>query len=300
MFGLTRYGVCAFGCVWHGGCSFPISSSVLHLFLQCLTFFRIAFEPSSPLFGCSAIACMAAAAQLAAALGGSAGGTPTSGQDAPLPLPPPPPSTTGSPEPPSPPRSTSHPSAPSPSPHPRRRRRSTGRRGGPSVGRRTNGRGGLFMEGDRSVAPPKGVIAKINVSAEDGSGLGLDKGDQQRLKKAVAFAIKHILGGVETFCDHEEAKLRSAVEFIEEREPRLSVCESGSGACALLSRALDNRRPRKRQGGVAPAAGAVQAAAAVGAGDGAGTGGGGALPSRGTAEEQLVQMQRDYFLRLEG
>ena len=78
------------------------------------------------------------------------------------------------------------------------------------------------------------------------------------------------------------------------------MCESGWGASALLSRALDNRRPRKRQGGVAPAAGAVQAAAAVGAGDGAGTGGGGALPSRGTAEEQLVQMQRDYFLRLEG
>jgi len=156
------------------------------------------------------------------------------------------------------------------------------------------------MEGDRSVAPPKGIIAKINVLTEDGGGLGLDKGDQQRFKKAVAFAIKHILGGVEPFCDHDEAKLRSAVEFIEKREPRLSVCESGLGACALLSRAVDNRRPRKRRGGVAPAAGAVQAAAAVGAGDGAGTGGGGALPARGTGEEQLVQMQRDYFSRLDG
>jgi len=199
MFGLTRYDVCAFGCVWHGGCSVPISSSVLHLFVQCLTFFRIAFEPFSPLFGCSATACMAAAAQLAASLGGSAGGTPTSGQDAPLPLPPPPPSTTRSPEPPSPPRSTSHPSAPSPSPHPRRRRRSTGCRGGPSVGRCTSGRGGLFMEGDRAVAPPKGVIAQINVISEDGGGLGLDNGDEQRLEKAVAFAIKHILGGSSQF-----------------------------------------------------------------------------------------------------
>ena len=108
------------------------------------------------------------------------------------------------------------------------------------------------MEGDRSVAPPKGIIAKINVLTEDGGGLGLDKGDQQRFKKAVAFAIKHILGGVEPFCDHDEAKLRSAVEFIEKREPRLSVCESGLGACALLSRAVDNRRPRKRRGGSHP------------------------------------------------
>jgi len=55
------------------------------------------------------------------------------------------------------------------------------------------------MEGDRAVAPPKGVIAKINVISEDGGGLGLDKGDEQRLEKAVAFAIKHILGGSSQF-----------------------------------------------------------------------------------------------------
>jgi len=156
------------------------------------------------------------------------------------------------------------------------------------------------MEDNRSVPPPNGVVAKINEFVEDGGGPGLYKGDQQRLMKADSFAIKHILGGVKSFCDHEEAKLRSAVEFMEEREPRLSVCESGWGECALLSRALDKLRPRKRLGGVTSAAGAMQAAAAVGAGDGAGTGGGGALPARGTAEEQLAQMQREYFSRIEG
>jgi len=37
------------------------------------------------------------------------------------------------------------------------------------------------MEGDRSVAPPKGVIFKINVFSEDEGGLRLDKGDQKHL-----------------------------------------------------------------------------------------------------------------------
>jgi len=85
MFGLTRHDVCGFGCVWHGVSSLPILSSMLYLFPQCLTFFRIAFEPFCPLFGCSDLACTAAAAHVAASLGGPAGGTPTSGRDAPLP-----------------------------------------------------------------------------------------------------------------------------------------------------------------------------------------------------------------------
>jgi len=77
---------------------------------------------------------------------------------------------------------------------------------------------------------PKPTVAKISIFCEDGDdarGLGIDKGDQMRIKMAVTLSFKHILGRQAPFCAHEGAKLRRAVEFIEERESRLAVCESG-------------------------------------------------------------------------
>jgi len=121
---------------------------------------------------------------------------------------------------------------------------------GPSARRRTNGCGGLFLEGNRPVPAPQAFIAKINV-IKDGD-LGLSTSDYKRIKQLISFSIKDILGSTAPFCEHADDKLRSAVAFLEEREPRLAVCESGWGACSLLSRALQNRRPRRRRR-VAPA-----------------------------------------------
>jgi len=44
------------------------------------------------------------------------------------------------------------------------------------------------------------------------------------------------------------------VVYLEEREPRLAICEFSWGACAILSRALLNRRLRRPRGPVAASA----------------------------------------------
>jgi len=122
------------------------------------------------------------------------------------------------------------------------------------------------------VPPPKPTIAKISIFSEDsenGRGLGIDQGEKTRIKKAVTFAIKHILGWQAPFCEHEEAKLRRALDSIEEREPRLAGSESSCGACSLLSRALDVRCPRRPRM-ASLAAGAGEAGTAAGDGDGDG------------------------------
>lgn len=74
------------------------------------------------------------------------------------------------------------------------------------------------------------------------------------------------------FCGHDEAQLRGAVLFLEEREPHLGACESGRGACALLSRALSYGRPRQPRGprGQRAAASPDAAVASTPAGDGGG------------------------------
>jgi len=120
----------------------------------------------------------------------------------------------------------------------------------------------------RAVEAPRPVIAKINVLKE--GDLGLGEADRVRLRRYVAFAIQHILGSTESFFSHEDDKQRRAVAYLEEREPRLAVCVSSWGACALLSRGLQHRRPRRRGTVAVAASGAVSPEGGDAGGDGVG------------------------------
>lgn len=77
--------------------------------------------------------------------------------------------------------------------------------------------------------PPKYIIVKISIFSkdeDDGSGLGIEHGDQTHLEKAVTIAMKHIFGRQALFCENEKAKLRRAV----------SVWRSASHAWRCVSR----------------------------------------------------------------
>ena len=131
--------------------------------------------------------------------------------------------------------------------------------------------------------------------------LGLNKSDQVRIKKAFTFAIKRILGREAPFWEHEEPKLRRAVSYIEERDPRLAVCESGWGTCSLLSRALGNLRPRGvRRGTAAASTGEAGTEAGDGDGDGddAETRDADTPPAQRREGGQLAQLQLDFLSQL--
>jgi len=80
------------------------------------------------------------------------------------------------------------------------------------------------------------------------------------LRLRVAFAIEKILRSTKRFCSHPGDKLYAAVAYLEDCEPRLAKCDSSRGVCALLSRSLHNRQPRRARA-TAPAAAAAAAAA---------------------------------------
>jgi len=67
------------------------------------------------------------------------------------------------------------------------------------------------------------------------------------MRQCVRFAVTKILDPDESLCRQDPVALRGAVDYLERREPRLAVCESGWGACALLSRSLAYRRQRLRK-----------------------------------------------------
>jgi len=179
-----------------------------------------------------------------------------------------------------------------------RRPPAAGRNSRPSARRRTNVRGGLVIDGDRPVPPPKATIAKINV-LNDGD-LGISENGHKRIRRSICFAIKQILGSTAPFCEHDGDKLRRAVLFMEEREPRLAVYELGWGACALLSRALSDRRqrqPRRRR--VVAVADAGASITATDDGTGTNAGDGVAPPAQATEEQQLARQQLDCLNQLE-
>jgi len=186
---------------------------------------------------------------------------------------------------------------------------SAGRRSpGPSACRRTSGRGRNFVGGDRPLPPPKEAIQKINIYKHD--QLQLKDGDCRRLRRRLAFAIDKILGSTAPFCSHPEEQLRAAVDYLEDCVPRLALCESAWGACAVLSHGLRDRKPRPtrvRSGAATadpteagPAAAPVGPAAIVAApaaAASAGVDGGNTMAA--TREQRLAQQQRDFFSQLE-
>lgn len=144
---------------------------------------------------------------------------------------------------------------------------------GPSAFRRTSGRGGLFFPGNRPLPPPPVPIQKVNVSKD--KDLKLTVSDRRRLRTGVAFAINQILRSTASFCTHPEDRQRAAVLYLEDRVPRLALCESAWGACAVLSRGLRHQRiqARRKTAGSGAVVAATTAAAPSAAAAAAGTGG---------------------------
>lgn len=115
-------------------------------------------------------------------------------------------------------------------------------------------------------------IQKINVFTN--KDLELTVRDRRRLRTGVAFAINQILRSTASFCTHREDRQRTAVVYLDERVPRLAMCESAWGAFAVLSRGLRHRRNQQRckTAGSAAEVAATAAAATSAAAPAAGTG----------------------------
>jgi len=135
---------------------------------------------------------------------------------------------------------------------------------------------------------PKDTIGKICTYQD--ARLGLSAADRRRLWPRVARAIEKILRSSKPLFSHPGGKLRTAVAYLHDCEPRLALCDSSWGACALLSRSLRGRQLRRLS---APTAASTGAAAAVAAAP-APTGDDGDVKVEATQEEQLVQGQL-YF-----
>ena len=145
------------------------------------------------------------------------------------------------------------------------------------------------------------------------------------MRRWVAFAIAKILWSSKPFCSHAADKLKAAVIYLEEREPRLAVCECAWGACALLSRNIRHRHACGRdkhavnsgeygergagwdEGGGSGRSGGVRRRGGRGVCDGEGSGGDGASSSDGEnasqqvmSQQVLVQRQRQFFRGVEG
>lgn len=156
--------------------------------------------------------------------------------------------------------------------------------------------GGCFFAGDRPVPPSQVPIQKINVFKDE--DLQLTARDHRRLRTGVAFAINQVLQATASFCTHPEDRQRTAVVYLEDRVPRLAMCESAWGACAILSRGLRHRRiqQRRKMAGSAAVVAATTAAAPSAAAAAAGTGGSAAATVGGsggndvgsTREQQLA------------
>lgn len=72
---------------------------------------------------------------------------------------------------------------------------------------------------------PDGAIADVAVYKNDVFGFTMS--EQRKLRRAVSFALSHILVCGESFCRQDATKLREAVRYVEGRVPRLAYYESG-------------------------------------------------------------------------
>eukprot|EP00168_Porphyra_purpurea_P009154 TRINITY_DN2209_c0_g1_i1.p1 TRINITY_DN2209_c0_g1~~TRINITY_DN2209_c0_g1_i1.p1 ORF type:complete len:316 (-),score=5.30 TRINITY_DN2209_c0_g1_i1:106-1053(-) len=115
--------------------------------------------------------------------------------------------------------------------------------------RHTRARGGLYRADDkyvddRVVSPPNKTIAKNNVLTN--VTLGYVVADEGRVRRVVASAITMFLPRGLPLCAQELERITAAIDFVEQREPRLRRCVGSWGACALLSRRLKDCKPAAR------------------------------------------------------
>jgi len=71
--------------------------------------------------------------------------------------------------------------------------------------------------------------------------LGIPATDAKRLRGLARQAAAGLVKGKgQSCCSQSRAPLETAITLLEQKEPRLAVCERSWGACALLSRTITN------------------------------------------------------------
>lgn len=114
---------------------------------------------------------------------------------------------------------------------------------------RTSGRGGFEFDKDkhagrRSVPMPTGKSVN-RMKVVGAPELGISAADEKELHRLTKRAATYFEKA--TFCNQPRATLASAIEFLEDLEPRLAVCQRSWGACALLSRLATNATEYRAQ-----------------------------------------------------
>jgi len=131
-------------------------------------------------------------------------------------------------------------------------------------------------------------------------GLGLTEDHRRLLQNRVGFVIDKILRSRKPFCSHPADRLHAAVIYLEDCVPRLAACDAGWGSCALLSRNLRHRWPRKAGARTVTASTPVVPAAAASADAAASsTASNCDASAQATREQTLAQQQLDLLRQLD-
>ncbi|OSX77966.1 hypothetical protein BU14_0126s0005 [Porphyra umbilicalis] len=108
----------------------------------------------------------------------------------------------------------------------------------------TNGRGGFDLPDDRHAAvrtleAPPPPLNNMPVYGNDDVGIPPDR--VRYVRGLVRAAVKEYFTSYHTWGYQEWSDMRQAITYVEQQEPRLAICVRSWGACALLSRAINNK-----------------------------------------------------------
>jgi len=135
----------------------------------------------------------------------------------------------------------------------------------------TSGRCGFDLPADpgaaaRTLEAPPPPLNKMAVYGNDAIGIPPDR--ERFVRALVRAAVKEYFVGWHTWGHQEEEAIALAVVYVEHHEPRLAACVRSRGACALLSRAINNKAAWARcscKAALSAADGAHGSSAGVGA-----------------------------------
>jgi len=108
----------------------------------------------------------------------------------------------------------------------------------------TNGRGGFDLPADphavaRTLAAPPPPVNKMPVFGNDAVGIPPDR--VLFVRSIVRAAVKEYFTSYLTWGYQHSQDMEQAITYVELHEPRLAACVRSWGACALLSRAINNK-----------------------------------------------------------
>lgn len=104
----------------------------------------------------------------------------------------------------------------------------------------TSGRCGFELSPDplaarRSIVGPPPAVNKMSIDA-----LGIPEADKPKLHALVTAAAKEDFKPKKTISEQKRHRMAAAILYLEAHEPRSAVCIRSWGACALLSRKVNN------------------------------------------------------------